>query len=437
MLKKQCRHCGKEIDYTKFEVGKECPHCGEEMASVNIVVVHVAFDQDVYGQLGFQRYKDRAFELGVDYQKILLNYELCIGDISNPPYSNANVYAKMYSSAKSCERFISKQLDKLTAVPSDAEAYLWLESCDVNEYMNLCYFADYFKRFSKVHLVSPASGEERFSINSIFSDCPAEDLLVTDINLEECALSLKNDDVLKADYRIGKANRIVPCKYDWLKERVLKEVNDEYKNFSFIYKDVYDRIKFDTGDRIDFRVVEHVVNELVLEWRLQSKGAYMWWGDPAYNNMLCTQSFKLDYFDSLDYVEYETALMMVLQAFEEGFTYPLYDILDENAVLTFVDENRTICGKMAVIEFIENDGADRIHVNKQNVTCDILKVAEGERYGVGDKIILLTYERKNDTNQRYVIKVDYKESKVYKIELFHPYGPLHLVDDEEDLFLGK
>jgi pimeloyl-ACP methyl ester carboxylesterase len=86
------------------------------------------------------------------------------------------------------------------------------------------------------------------------------------------------------------------------------------------------------------------------------------------------------------------------------------------------------------IEFIENDGADRIHVNKQNVTCDILKVAEGERYGVGDKIILLTYERKNDANQRYVIKVGYKESKVYKIELFHPYGPLHLVDDEEDLF---
>ena len=418
MFKRHCRQCGEEIDYIEFGVGKECSHCGKEMATVNITEVHVAFEDSVYSHICFDTRGTQAFELGIDYQKILLDYELRIGDISNPPYSNANAYAQKYSSATAREKIITKQLNKLNAVPSSAEVFLWLEPGDINGYMNLCYFADHFKRFSKVHLLSPLSFEEISNNNDTPRDSSTAHILVTNINLDECSSKLNSREVEKADYRSGNCDKIVPCTCEWLKEQVLKRANSRYKKFGKLFVDVHNQIKADTGNIVSFDVVAHVVNELVLEWRLKSNGAYMWWGDSSYNNMLCTQSFKLDNFDELDYVEYETALTMVLKAFDVGFTYPLYDILDENATLTFVDEDRTICGRRQIIEFIENDGAERIHVNKQTVTCDILKVAEGERYGVGDKIILLTYECEKELNQHYIVKIDYMESKIYKIKLF-------------------
>jgi hypothetical protein len=156
----------------------------------------------------------------------------------------------------------------------------------------------------------------------------------------------------------------------------------------------------------------------------------MWWGDSHHNNMLCTQRIKKCNLSNSRPLSYEDSLFCVLQAFEMGLTYPLYEILDKDAIIEYVDENKTVCGSRKIIEHIENDGTDRVCVNNQKVFCDILRVAEGERYGVGERFILLTYHLKDGTRENHIIKVHFANSKIYKLEFFNPYGPLRLVDEK-------
>ena len=150
-------------------------------------------------------------------------------------------------------------------------------------------------------------------------------------------------------------------------------------------------------------------------------------------NMLCTQRIKKCNLSNSRPLSYEDSLFCVLQAFEMGLTYPLYEILDKDAIIEYVDENKTVCGSRKIIEHIENDGTDRVCVNNQKVFCDIMRIAEGDRYGVGEKCILIHYERQNEVKNR-IVKIKYDDGKIRRIEVFIPYGPLRLEYDEDDLF---
>ena len=133
-------------------------------------------------------------------------------------------------------------------------------------------------------------------------------------------------------------------------------------------------------------------------------------------------------FQQLPPVSFEDALEIVCDALEEGYFYSLYKILDKNAELVLVDDARSIVGIRNVINFLVQERLAHLYCSdNKTITCDILKVDKGERYGVGEKCILLLYHLHNDKKEHYVIKVHFEKSVINKLEVFRPYGPLKLV----------
>ena len=129
-------------------------------------------------------------------------------------------------------------------------------------------------------------------------------------------------------------------------------------------------------------------------------------------------------------VSYEDALEIVCGALDQGYFTSLYEILDSSVTLVLVDEDKRIYGIRDVINFLVQKGLDHSYLTTEATTCDILKVAKGNRYGIGEKCILLTYNLKNGERENYVIKVHFANGAINELEVFYPYGPLRLVAEE-------
>ena len=135
--------------------------------------------------------------------------------------------------------------------------------------------------------------------------------------------------------------------------------------------------------------------------------------------------------DCSPYVTYSEALKKVCEALAEGYFASLYKIVERDADLVFVDEDKCISGERDIFNFLVQEIKEHRYESRQKtITCDILRVAEGERYGVGERCILLTYHLKDGTRENHIIKVHFANSKIYKLEFFNPYGPLRLVDEQ-------
>ena len=122
-------------------------------------------------------------------------------------------------------------------------------------------------------------------------------------------------------------------------------------------------------------------------------------------------------------ISYEDALEIVCDALEEGYFASLYQILDKNATLLFVDDNKCIDGIRDIINFLVKERHDHVYPSdKKTITCDILKVVEGERYGIGEKCILLIYHLKNGERQHHIIKIQISDGLINKLDFYHPYS---------------
>jgi hypothetical protein len=156
----KCRACGAELNYNEFGVDRICPHCQKPSATVDIKAVHVKFgdDRDYFDPFGLDfENEDRVF-LGIDYLKIRFNLQLTVGNISNPPYSNAFYYSHHFSCAKNVAESTESSMAKLAAIANDMPIYLWVDGQITNSYINFIYFVHLFKRFDRVYLVL---GEDR------------------------------------------------------------------------------------------------------------------------------------------------------------------------------------------------------------------------------------------------------------------------------------
>ena len=126
-------------------------------------------------------------------------------------------------------------------------------------------------------------------------------------------------------------------------------------------------------------------------------------------------------------VSCDDALAILCDALEEGYFCSLYKILNRNATLVLIDEERQIDGVRDIINFLVKERSDHLYPSDDvTITCNILKVTEGERYSIGEKCILLVYHLDNGQKEHHVIKVHTANDRINKIEIFHPRGPLCL-----------
>ena len=130
-------------------------------------------------------------------------------------------------------------------------------------------------------------------------------------------------------------------------------------------------------------------------------------------------------------VTYADALKIVCGALEDGLFYSLLDILDDNVELFYEDSEKRACGIRDVIEGLVCERLDHLYPSdEKTITCDIATVVEGERYGIGGKCILLTYNLENQKKQFYVIKPRLNNYQIDRIEFLRAQFPLTLEIDE-------
>ena len=130
------------------------------------------------------------------------------------------------------------------------------------------------------------------------------------------------------------------------------------------------------------------------------------------------------------YTYYGEALEIVCNAIENGYFYDLYEILDVGATLVLVDEDKSFCGHKEIIDFLANERFNYLGADSEGLICDVLRVVEGERYGVGEKCILMRYPTKNN-RKPYIVKVYVDQGKIHTFEMFKMVYPCNLVADDE------
>lgn len=434
-LEMNCVNCGSTLKITEWGPNRICPFCGQNTVNVDIKEVHVFFggnhSQSFEYFIGdealdtvLKRNRKGKIYMGIDYHYVSLYYELCIGNISDPPYSNDNYYAHHYGSHIGAWALRERAFGKLDSVDSTVPIYLWLSDNEANEYMNLLYFASVFKCFENVFLVKWNHTEKNFD-DAKFTMIKALErkIKLSTKDLEEFSSRFAEIQGWNSECLVGNSETVEPWLFSRVEEYVLSCMTDKYRTLGSIYSDVFKAVKKDTSFHIGYHMVEEAIHRLMMTGKIKSQGACMWWGETCYNNMLCAQSFRKEERQPQNHSYYD-ALVVVRDAFEFGYTYPLYDLLDDASSL--VVKNHTIIGKWDIIEYIENSGTWRVHCREQKVTCDIAKVVEGKEYQKDDIYLMLCYEEE-ETYDYWLVKVIFGDNIIRSIEVSKPQGGLKLV----------
>lgn len=438
-LEMNCVNCGSTLKITEWGPDRICPICGQNTVNVDIKEAHVFFG-DSYSQIFEHFIKDEAldvalkrtrngnyFHLGVDYQYVRLSYELCFGDISNPPYSNANFYAHSCGSYQAALARKERAFEKLDRIDYTVSVYLWISDDKANEYMNLLYFAKDFERFANVYLVrwnhteKSFEGGKRSMINAL-----SKKIRLSVRELHEMSARFSKIQGLRSECLLGNSELVEPWSFERVEEYVLACMSQKYRGFRKICSAVSGAIKKDTSFEIGYFMVKEAVHRLMMVGKIESHGACMWWGEPCYNNLISDQSFRIKNRQKAKY-SYNDVLNIVACAFKYGYTYPLYDLLDDSSVL--IKEDRSLNGRWSIIEYIENDGAHRVCYSKQSVECHITKVEEGKDYKKDDVFILVDYE-KDEYHDYWLVKVFSEDNIIRRIEISKPKGGLKLLATE-------
>lgn len=423
-----CVNCGSTLKITEWGPNRICPSCGKNTVNVDIKEVHVNFSDTTYGDpAALPRESSNRFIVGVDYLNVCFRMELSVGDISSPPRSNAFTYAHRYGSAQSMDTYVENQLNKLAQANDKVIVYLWINERDVNAYLNLLKFSGLFKRFEEVYLIRCCSEEDMQNDAYEPNDSFANRIRLTNEELDAMTAEYSKIVSLGGEYRVGCYGDVHICSEEYLQGFVMKELTNQFLGFNSIYCKVQEAFKAATDYIIHYNMVEEIVSRLIAQGRIESHGACMWWGESCYNNMLCTQSFRISEYQHQAFT-YDDVLEVVCDAFEFGYTYPLYDLLDDESTLT--NGETTAVGKWDVIEFIENDGSYRVHSCKEKVSCNITKVEEGKDYQKDDIYILLNYE-KEESNEYWLVKVVFDGNAIRSLDISKPKGGLKLVSIEE------
>ena len=227
----------------------------------------------------------KKYRVGVDYQRLCLRYELCIGSIADPPYSNADFYAHHYTLPQEAQEGNARQLEKLSGIDSAVPVYLWLNDYDANGLLNLLYFSKEFERFENVFLVRWYHTEKDFN-GSKFSMIKAlkhktrlskQDLY--DMSARFCEIQKWNAELL-----VGDSFHIEPWPLSRLEEYVLFCMTERYRYFNSIFSNVCKVIKKATSLQISYHMFQEAVYHLMMLGKIESQGG----GD-----MIITQRFRL------------------------------------------------------------------------------------------------------------------------------------------------
>lgn len=426
-FEKNCVHCGHKLSISEWDPNRICPSCGKCTVKVEIREVHVLCgdrDADALSHFLSDEAMDsvlqrngRKVSVGIDYHFVRLCYELCVGKISDPPYSNASIYAHFGDSPEAALARAEYQLQKLEGVDGAVPIYLWVSDDDVNGFLNLLYFSDVFARFERVFLVRWVHTEKTFdgSKRSMRNALERK----TELSVQAWkALSARFAEIRgwNAECLVGTAETVEPWSFGRLEEYVFAAMTDEYRTAGRIWSEVSAAVYKETSFSIGLRMTDEAIHRLMMTGRVESHGACMWWGDSHHNNMLCTQTFRRAK-GRPKKIPFRMVAGVLRDAFELGYTYPLYGLLDGDSVLS--SGGRETVGAWDVIGLIESEGSYRVNSRKAQVTCRVIGEQGGGRSQTGEIFLLVSYEI-GESEEHRLVSVFVENGVIRRMELSEP-----------------
>ena len=404
----KCVCCGHVLSVRQFSPEKKCPYCGEFPVCVDIKEVHVVFcreyedflflrDEEVLRAL---KREDRKYHIGVDYLRLVLPYELCIGNIADPPFSNAIAYAHRHS----VPYMVEDQLEKLDLASSKASIYLWIVEDTANELMNLWYFSSVFERFENVFLVRRETGGGAVEALEAKTGLTKQDLRHMRDRFDE----IKG---WNAECLVGDSRGVAPCTMRRMADLVLEGISKRYAPIGEILDCARETFRKNGLGTVRYQTVREVVYYLLKTGEIKSDRPIFWWGFDG--NALSHCKYRR----ASARKKKEPAVLVVsavFSAFEYGETLSLYRMMDDSSVLYSEQDGRTVVGRDGIVDYIEIHGVGRDFEGKE-VFCDL--VNSGMLDGEGaDLSVLVRYEKDGDS-EALLVKVWESASIVQRMEI--------------------
>ena len=426
-----CRQCGADCNIFDLRKKKTCPHCGQIALPIDIKEVHVYFNDMIWGEPAkLPRESEHAFLCDVDYTRVCFDLQLTIGDISHAPRLNSSVHAHTHLCYQSEKKAIDLNIQKLSEISDNVIVYLWVNDRDVNAYLNLLKFAELFKRFDEIWLIRCYTKEEEENEEYEENDSFAKRQRIFRDDLDE--MSRKYAEILKfgGDYRGGRFGEVRVFSKEYMEELIMRHIKNNHQTFNSIYDAASDEFEKKTGYVLNYRMVKELVWQLMVKGQIKSKEPYVLWGKSECDGKMWMHSFCLSTPKSITYT-CDDALDIIYKAFEIGDTLPLYDIIADDAVLEFAYKKQTIRSKPRIINFIENDGVYRVVVRNAESKCTYVREQIGRRKNdLGERCIALWYMYNRYRSPIFVIKLQFENNRIIKIQVFKPMRTRKLMKDE-------
>lgn len=424
---RKCRSCNQEIDVLDYGPEKICPHCGKISAPENITQAHIAFRHMEYGEIGhYINGETGNLTLNVDYKKFWLSYILDIGNISNPPTSNAYLYSHLLGNVKGCSERAQREVDNLALLDKNVEVYLWLPHNDANSYLNMFWFSHLFLRFEKVYLVDVYTGEDMENDNYFPGDSLQHKRLLTKDELQ--AMPAKFWHSSRNEYRMICNGEFRYFDVEDFDELVLSCMDEEFLFYNAIYSRVCDKFKEKEKMHFPWKTFEIVMWELLKRGKIESSGPCDLWGKGGM--MLIERNFRPVIACEHHYSK-KDLLRILRDALAYGNTYDLYRVLAEDAYLSW-DFFEDGFENEGVVQAIEIAGAYLINYCKESVECVLC--TDGKENFDPEHLCLLWSREGEEGKQFYVVHVDIEDDKIARI-LFSPPTPgtdLYAIYDDEN-----
>ena len=425
--------CGKEMDFRQFGPGRICPHCGRESVIVDVKEAHVLFSRlssDAFSTYindesldGVLHRNGRNYRINIDYRRFFLQYDLTVGNIADPPFSNANCYAHGFASAGSLREAIEHQLESLLQLDESVPIYLWLEDGDSPEHLlNLLFFARCFERFREVYLVrwyhaKNFVGEKKAMLKGLLNR-----ELLTKQELLKMSDRYREIASLGAEVLVGDSSGVEGWSMRRVQDYVLRFLSSQYQGFSSVFLKIQKAIRKEIGVGIAIDTVKEAFYQLLRSGEIEGENRYALWEGANWNSSLITQKFRLKMANDLR-CSREEALLSVCYAFGIGNVTQLFRLLGEDAIMVTEGESEGIKGRVAIVEAIENVGSERANVRKEKVAAYlVLYDKDGEIYP------MLRYQRGEET-EHWVLDICYDGEKIQRIEIHRPHSGSYAVLD--------
>ena len=238
-----------------------------------VTKVLVAFDDSIGGQLKSNHLEDlKNLRHNKDFKVFMLKYRLDCGDISNLPFSNAEIYEDLgYDDVEEIYETTQETIQNILAYNKKATIELFVQLNKTEQLCNLYFFANQFKGLENIYLNYFHEETEKVYDKKIKSEVihfyivvdkrvPLTEELISTFTTKWQKLASNN-----AAVRESAGGEIKEYSLQEAKDKILTVFSKEYRRFPRLYVDFLEKCEAEETSGFSYIAFEYICKKLIEE----------------------------------------------------------------------------------------------------------------------------------------------------------------------------